>query len=149
MKGFAAFCFFLHGASGSPETPSGPARPVQSHRGTLGQCWAMCLCIRRRLRGPGGRTARLFDLTADEERTTREGAGADPESGIFGFFENPQNHRAVRPPGPRKRRLMHKRITPRCPSIPRCTSVSLGRSSSAVGRPLWPLWQGTKRDKNL
>jgi hypothetical protein len=39
---------------------------------------------------PGGRAARLLDLTANEERTTRSrrGAGADPESEILGFFEN-------------------------------------------------------------
>ena len=58
----------------------------------IGGCWGhvgRCVCASGAAdAAPGGRAVRLLDLTANEERTTRGGAGADPESEILGIFEN-------------------------------------------------------------
>ena len=82
------FTFFCMGHQGHLRRPL-VLRDRSSHTGRRWDNAGRCIYASgTALAPPEGRAGRLLDLTANEERTTRGGAGADPESEILGIFEN-------------------------------------------------------------
>ena len=123
------FGTFYRGCAGvSQRGQTGLATP-ELHRGMVGQRWVMCSCIRRRPRGhwrsrgaPARLTANEFYDFWDFSNKTPKYPTTDPLQLLLVLFgpRSPRG-RAGAPrdlQGPRGRRLMHKHITQRCPSIP-------------------------------
>ena len=88
---FVTFWHFLSLAIVATRASHRGARPAQGHRSCTGGCWGdagRCVCASgAACAARGGRAARLLDLTANEDGTTRVGVAADPESEIADFLK--------------------------------------------------------------
>ena len=136
VEGFAAFChvlpFFTWGIRATRDSLRSCGR--SNHTGGRWDNAGRCVCASgAACAAPGARTARLLDLTANEYRAARVFHKKKPNlririrssSSSCLFGPRSPRGRAGAPrdlQGPRGRRLMHKHITQRCPSIPWCSS---------------------------